>query len=100
MTQTPSDPPRPAAPRGDGENPNVVTGNPAAQAGEPDVFSSVLATVRERPVTAIAAGVALFALSRTPVGRVVRPGVRLAMRTGVAASIASRAGAWLRRPRG
>ncbi|MEZ5649894.1 MAG: hypothetical protein R3E87_05030 [Burkholderiaceae bacterium] len=63
---------------------------------EPDMISSIISAVRERPATAFAVGAALFVLSRTPIGRVARPAIRLAMRTGIAASLVARAGERLR----
>lgn len=52
------------------------------------IFDSLLNTVRENPVASLAVGAAIFALSRTPAGRVIKPALSLAISSGAASALA------------
>jgi len=53
------------------------------------IFDSLLSTVRANPIASLAAGAAIFALSRTPAGRVIKPALSLAISSGAASAIAN-----------
>lgn len=58
-------------------------------AEQPDTWDSIANTIRENPVIFLAAGAALFALTRTSAGRFVKPALSLAVSSGAASALAS-----------
>jgi len=56
---------------------------------EDGIFDSLLSTVRANPVASLAVGAAIFALSRTPAGRVIKPALSLAISSGAASALAT-----------
>jgi len=57
--------------------------------GDEGVFDSLVNTVRANPVASLAVGAALFALTRTPAGKVLRPAISLAISSGAAGALAN-----------
>ncbi len=61
----------------------------ASNEEQSNTWDSVANTIRENPVIFLAAGAALFALTRTSAGRFVKPALSLAVSSGAASALAS-----------